>query len=742
MSTKTNSTKKFSIPEIIGLLHTSAEKAWDELIASRYYINNKAPKFWAAFEKEDITGLMNLYPENLIYYPRIAALQRFYILDRLYQKEIERVTGEIVKRNPKLKVLVEACYIVLDLGSTHIEPDNLVGYSLESLEALKISLCRIVPKLSSENQSDFTLALFDDVRLLIRLETDNCLLKSFLDIYIYADFFLKKIQDGPGFNLEVFSDEYKSKNIYIKELIKTEFKRSYKRGEAQGEISQQPTFKKLDPIYKSDLGLAPIIVSKGITVTSSTPGITFLEDTEGILDKITSENLEEQAKAQAQLLKTIIEQNFLVNFRRAHSEVWQPADVIDIHALHIYVGDTYVSLFDIFCVSSCLIAFADNLRYVDEISQGNIAALKNLLLWQVRSKNPPLSEQQINEGCDKYIVDHLSDIEKSSNYHLFHYFGLTEFINLLKRTEELKGKTDKDLESIINLFASIDSSLPFSFLYRVDDKYYFSYKTCNLANLNRMIYDAIITQKLFNNRDKSGSEKDIANSEHGNRETMFNTAIEKLFKTLTPKVRSSLKFSDPKNNYDFGELEGDFDAIAYFEKENLLIPVQVKLSNTTKSSERKKYQWVRDNIENMELKDVALRQVEKDLILLTNPSGLKFVSEKLGLDKVINSVGLTIVPLIITDNFYVDHQEYTFSEKYKPVIVISFFELEHLITNVRIDDRQSAWDSLTVGKSGNELIRLIKENVFWGFIDNLTPGYTLKKSIKAVDDESKIHLRI
>ena len=144
----------------------------------------------------------------------------------------------------------------------------------------------------------------------------------------------------------------------------------------------------------------------------------------------------------------------------------------------------------------------------------------------------------------------------------------------------------------------------------------------------------------------------------------------------------------------------------------------------------------------MELKDVALRQVEKDLILLTNPSGLKFVSEKLGLDKVINSVGLTIVPLIITDNFYVDHQEYTFSEKYKPVIVISFFELEHLITNVRIDDRQSAWDSLTVGKSGNELIRLIKENVFWGFIDNLTPGYTLKKSIKAVDDESKIHLRI
>jgi hypothetical protein len=223
---------------------------------------------------------------------------------------------------------------------------------------------------------------------------------------------------------------------------------------------------------------------------------------------------------------------------------------------------------------------------------------------------------------------------------------------------------------------------------------------------------------------------------------MFNSAIEKLFRNLTPFALSSLKFPDAKNLYDFGELQGDIDAIAYFENENLLIPVQVKLSNTSKNSERKKYQWVRDNIENIELKDVAIRQVEKDLILLTNPSGLKFVSEKLELNKTIISEGLKIVPLIMTDNFYVDHQEYTFSEKHQPVIVISFFEFEHLITNVRIDERQSNWNSLMVNKSGNELIRMIKENVFWEFIDKLIPDYTLKKSIKAVDEESRIHLRI
>jgi hypothetical protein len=433
MSTKSTSTKKFSISEIIALLHTSAEKAWDELIDSRYFINNKAPKFWAAYKEEDITGLMNLHPENLIYYLRISALYNFYILDRLYQKEAERVSGEIVKRNPKLKVLVEAFYLVLDLGNTHLDPDNLVGYTLESLEALNITLSRITPNLTNENQCEFSIELFDDVRLLIRLETDYCLLRSFMDIYIYADFFLKKIQDSPGFNLEVFSEEYKGKNIYIRELIKTEFKRSYKRGEAQEGISKQETFKKLDHFYKSDLGLATMIVSKGVIVTSTTPGITYLEDFDGMLDKITSENQEDQAKAQAQLLKTITDQNFLVQFRRAHSEVWQPADVIDIHALHIYVGDTYVSLFDVFCVSSCLIAFADNLRYADELCQGNIIALKNLLLCQVGSKNPPLSEQEINEGCDKYIIDHLAEIEKSSNYHLFHYFSMTEFTNWVRR---------------------------------------------------------------------------------------------------------------------------------------------------------------------------------------------------------------------------------------------------------------------------------------------------------------------
>lgn len=184
-------------------------------------------------------------------------------------------------------------------------------------------------------------------------------------------------------------------------------------------------------------------------------------------------------------------------------------------------------------------------------------------------------------------------------------------------------------------------------------------------------------------------------------------------------------------------LRGEFDAIAYFEEENILMPIQVKLSNTTPHSEKRKSEWVNNRI----IGEVV-DQIAKDVKLLQVKMGLEFIKEQLNIATVKNLEDAVIYPLIITDNFYVDHERFVYTDDGKQVICISYFELKHLLLNINIDNRQAKWDSFKENKSASYLMSLIEENVFWDFLNPLVGGVKMTKTLTVINKANRITLTI
>lgn len=174
--------------------------------------------------------------------------------------------------------------------------------------------------------------------------------------------------------------------------------------------------------------------------------------------------------------------------------------------------------------------------------------------------------------------------------------------------------------------------------------------------------------------------------------------------------------------------------LVYFENENLLLPIQVKLSNKTPWDERRKQQWA-----NEKLFTDAAHQVNKDIQLLRNEAGLKFAASELGLKKKIPVEGLAIYPLIVTDNFFADHKDIPYNNERESALVVSYFELESLIHNRKVHEKQDNWEPII---SGEQLAVLLEENVFWNFIKQLVPDYHQDKSLKTINAVDRINFKI
>ncbi len=150
--------------------------------------------------------------------------------------------------------------------------------------------------------------------------------------------------------------------------------------------------------------------------------------------------------------------------------------------------------------------------------------------------------------------------------------------------------------------------------------------------------------------------------------------------------------------------------------------------------EVEKWQWVEEKIF-----DSAANQVNKDLQLLQNEVGLKFVANELGLKKRIPSEGLIIYPLIVTDNFFADHEDIPYGGSGATALVVSYFEIQNLIHSRKVHPKQSNWLPITTGE---QLAILLEENVFWDFVKELTPNYHQEKSLKAIGVEDRIYFKI
>jgi hypothetical protein len=737
------STNKIKADQILKLLQLAPEKAYKKLISSiHHYFNSAlANDFWDAFQKLDIEKLANQFPESSEIFYRFNTLKMFNDMNNFYEEERDLKVKFLVSLKVDRKLLVKSFFLCLELGETRIHQTNFYGYSEESLEAIKSSLAQIVPLLSGEGTEPYSVELLQYSNDLIRIQVDIALLAQYVDAFVWAGFELSiNEEENGGYILSLPTENVRRKNPFILNQLKTFVKRNFKIIEAHPEISLEEHFKKIDQIWKTHEGYLSALYSSGCTITSNTPGTTALQvDNDSFLTDLTSDDATKRTVATTELELMKIEQNFHVNYRHALSQIYQPNDEIDIHALHLELEpDIFVTFYELICAMSCVIAKAHTFKHISQYpNSGSIAKVKTAIINIVAKENPGLCAMEIENFVNDEIVHNFRTLDQRYEQKAFFFFERSTIVGWFRKIEELKSKSVAELEAIVNLLSNFDSPLPFNPFYNTDGKYYFSYLTCCNFNLNQYLFDYYISDKLFKSVPdvQSHAERKFIGENHKGREVRFTYSLKSLFKTITPYVEAAVDYGNSNINFDFGDLRGEIDLVAYFENENIIMPIQVKLSNTSPKSEKRKQGWV-----NTQIIEKCLPQVNKDVKLLEFKQGLQFISKQLKTK--IEITNPCIYPLIVTDNFFADHQLFPYGEKGHKVSCVSYFEILHLIRGRQVHSSQNYWPPFVEGNAAARLIEAIESNAFWKFLDEAANIFTFSKSLMAITKEYRIEMKV
>ncbi|MBN2693428.1 hypothetical protein JXR93_02095, partial [bacterium] len=441
------------IMEIIELFKKSPQDGYQKLIYSDCYFNKK---FWKIFKKNlDIDRFQKEFPDSIKTLNNMIYLNLFHDLYQHNKKNKEKYIAELKKFNLDKVLFIEYLFIILDIGQNSDLSRDLPKYSNQNLQTIKTILKEISPKLNNNSGFEYSLEVAQTLLNLVNTYIEIDLIKEFVDIFIWADFSIKVDYDKKECIMSI-AEEDKGENLFILNNLKTKVKNEYNRKNVSYKISEETHFKKIDPKLKTNEGLAIVFIIEGnAEVTFDREGLTFLK-----LDDF-KDDFKDNENGEIKVLKLMMKQNFHLRFREALSNIYEPKDEIDIHLLYIELTKKIsVSLYELLCAMSCLIAEADNIRYYFEFpNTGSIKSIKELL-----KNNENLNKTDI----DSMLLGNLDFIEKGYKKNKY-FFTKASLKNLLRKIEELKIKSDEELDAIINLFSNINSPLAFSPIYKIDD---------------------------------------------------------------------------------------------------------------------------------------------------------------------------------------------------------------------------------------------------------------------------------
>ncbi len=723
------------IQALICSLLTHPENAYNEIIHSGIYLDSKKGQdFWAAYQTLDLTIISECHPQQAWVFYKLGRLHLFFDLLKIYRQEALACEKKLQALNPHPDALLKALFLVVELGSTPRGSYGLPVYNWESLSAIKEIYAWASKVLKPKGQTAYNLELFNTVKHLLMLRVDLLLIRELADICVWAGYEIEKSETHQGYRVNYPSELSKRDNLYLLNVLKSRYKRSLLKKESQELLSSEQHFKTVDPVLKTNEGLAVIFHSSGIKTEASSPGLTSIQLDDQLFEQIQSEDEATKNKALVAMMYAALNQSFHYHYRHALASVFQPKEAQEIHQLRIKLPTGInISLCELFCTVSCFYAIADNYRYVRQLpGTGGIGMLKDSITNQLKRKYPEKKQEQLQDQADAIIANQLSDIEKINQP--FDILPQEVLLNHLRRIEELKQKTDRELMQIIDFLCSANNCLQFNPIYKLGEEYLIPHQLYSVVDVNLMLYDYFVTQQLYSSKWKeAGSEEaKMVGYLQGLRSEKISRDVRQLLSQLTGFTTCEVKFSSD-NKYRLDGLNGDIDVLAYFENENILMPIQIKLSNTSIIHEKGKAAWVRDHIYTK-----GREQVEKDLKLLKLKDGQKLIAKRLGIANLKRLAEAKVCPLIVTDNFYADHSSFLAGENNTCVHCISFFELKCLVTGTRISSTQQTLPTLQEQKSAALLFDLIEKNVFWEFLNEELNQVKITKQLKVIDHEHRI----
>ncbi|MBK7589278.1 MAG: hypothetical protein IPI22_13580 [Bacteroidetes bacterium] len=159
----------------------------------------------------------------------------------------------------------------------------------------------------------------------------------------------------------------------------------------------------------------------------------------------------------------------------------------------------FVSLKELICAMSCIIAMADNIRQVNEypINGSSINSIVNRLKCTIGIEKPQLSKEENEKLAINQIVHHYPKHVEELNPNAFVIWSEETILSKFRKVVELMNIEQKEMQAMLDLFSNVESELLFNPFYKIVSSYYFSYETCCRFNLNRLLYDNYISVKLL-----------------------------------------------------------------------------------------------------------------------------------------------------------------------------------------------------------------------------------------------------
>lgn len=686
---------------------------------------DNADLFWQQYEVFFNQNQERFTEVHIPHLHKLREHHRFYHLKTVYEGNIEEVMKKVIDYNPSIETFTKSVFLVIELGKIHSASNlefKLPDATGQTLNAAKKLIQDFKEAKQNTAEKEYSFELGEWVLNLVRWQTDLNNLLKIHDEFLWAGFEIEYNENEHGFIVKPDPTISKINNPYILNTLKRRIKQTYLYSISFSSLSGEQHFTKNDPVFKTNEGFVTAFHSPGLTITNQTPGTTSLEMPDSFFDSLFDQDTSRiKEEAQLMLIKQMTEVTFHYHLRIALADAYRPNDIIDIKKLTVTIDGRKFKVYELLCVAAALSAYAHRINFINRLSGFDIPSLfhKYAASKQVQEKN--WSQQTTIEQFTSYVIHKYGELEEKEITSPFILKDEAYLLSLFNKVEELKYLCKEELLTLIDFFSSANNSLPFLPLYYTEKGYLIETSALSLHSYVRIVYDHFVSDELF-----SGTKRNPINSVRNNqREIDFNEALCQSFKKLTPFCEAAVDFTKPKKNaVAIPGVAGETDLFVYFKEENLLMPVQVKLSNTFPRKERRVYEWREGNIKG------AVEQIERDVNVIESEEALAWIAKELG--TTIKRKGLKVVPLIVTDNFYADRIVLPSSLKNNELICVSFFEIKNLIEETRVSPKQGDWSFLNQQKPGTYLVKLLNENYFWKFLDEEAERFTEEINISSL----------
>lgn len=516
------------------------------------------------------------------------------------------------------------------------------NYSFHSL----IYLNRIIKRATEEGllvnknieTTDLQYAQLYFLDRMIFLEKELDILEGMIDAWLNADFNMDYTLEDDRLKQVLLRPNTDSElNRLRSSLAKTQYRKLHYQQHAADVVSDDPHFQEIDKEFRTNEGIIGVITSPGPRMTSNSPGIISIESEE--LFKGTEEEIQDKFLYQDFL------QKLHYKYRKFREKSTFPSDTENIKKTVITLANQkQISLQAIFKVIDFLSALSDAMRSTDGPSILKAKKLKILQLWAEKDKNLRISPELLVES-DKALFE----LSKTKLKDFFYSFPIRLFLNLLKETTQL---TLPELFSCLRILAiSHKNEFEFQLLLIHKGQIYWKWESFVDRSLSQFLYDQYFLERIY-----------VKEGHHESRAKAYDERLANYFKHAGFKSTSNIKYGDQK---------GELDVVA--EKDTYIFLIEIKLSNRQRETFKDQKDW---NFSKIDRK--ARKQMNRALEFFSEETNQELLKDKLGL--ALEKKKFTLIPLIVTDNFYyVDQREIDDS-----VRVVSFFELYLILNNLSL----------------------------------------------------------